>query len=160
MVLGFKMIYKKIFKCNLEEDTKKLASEFAKISKKGDVFAMYGTLGVGKSTFSRFFIQSLCGYIDVPSPTFTLVQMYDTNDFELYHYDMYRLKNQEDAYELGIEDAFYSGVNLIEWPENIEGLLPKSCWKIYIETQDNARIFIVETTSLEKNERLEMINYD
>ena len=125
MVLGFKMIYKKIFKCNLEEDTKKLASEFAKISKKGDVFAMYGTLGVGKSTFSRFFIQSLCGDIDVPSPTFTLVQMYDTNDFELYHYDMYRLKNQEDAYELGIEDAFYSGVNLIEWPENIEGLLPK-----------------------------------
>ena len=154
------MIYKKVFKCKLEEDTKKLAREFAKISKKGDVFAMYGTLGVGKSTFSRFFIQSLCGDIDVPSPTFTLVQMYDTNDFELYHYDMYRLKKQEDAYELGIEDAFYSGVNLIEWPENIEGLLPKTCWKIHIETQDNARIFTIETTSLEKNERLEMIDYD
>ena len=139
------MVYKKVFKCNLEEDTRKLANEFAKISKKGDVFALYGTLGVGKSTFSRFFIQSLCGDIDVPSPTFTLVQMYDTNDFELYHYDMYRLKNQEDAYELGIEDAFYSGVNLIEWPEKIGSLLPKNAIKITILIQeDQSRLITIE----------------
>ena len=153
------MVYEKNFICKTEHDTKRLAEEFAKISQKGDVFALYGTLGAGKSTFSRFFIQSLCGYIDVPSPTFTLVQMYDTDDFELYHYDMYRLKKQEDAYELGIEDAFFEGVNLIEWPENIEGLLPNNSWKITISTKDSFRYFSIKVTSLEKKDRLEKIQY-
>lgn len=154
------MVYEKSFYCSKEEDTKKLATEFAKIAKKGDVFALYGTLGVGKSTFSRYFIQSLCGNIDVPSPTFTLVQMYETDEFSVYHYDMYRLKRQEEAFELGIEDAFYEGVNLIEWPENIENLLPKSCWKVTIETHENGRVFIFKTSKEENYKLMENIDYE
>ena len=154
------MVYEKSFYCKDEEDTKKLATKFAKIAKKGDVLALYGTLGAGKSTFSRYFIQSLCGNIDVPSPTFTLVQMYDTDYFTIYHYDMYRLKKQEDAFELGIEEAFYEGVNLIEWPENIENLLPKNCWKVKIETNENNRVFVFKTSVAENYKLLENINYE
>lgn len=152
--------YKKIFECKNEEDTKKLACLFAKISRKGDVFALYGTLGVGKSTFSRYFIQHLIGIIDVPSPTFTLVQTYSHKNFEIYHYDMYRLKHFEEAYELGIDEAFYNAVNLIEWPEKIEELLPKNTWKINIKINETSRLFEITANTEEQIARLEGIVFE
>lgn len=145
---------KKTFVCSSENDTKLLAQQFALLAKKGDVFALFGTLGAGKSTFSRYFIQTLTKASDIPSPTFTLVQAYEAENFEIYHFDMYRLKRPEDAYELDIEDAFYNGVCLIEWPEKIGYLLPRDIWKINIETKGTERIFVVETTSVEKKNRL------
>lgn len=148
---------KKEFICKTEDDTKRLAELFANIAKRGDVFALYGTLGVGKSCFSRYFIKKLVDVNDVPSPTFTLVQTYDADDFELYHYDMYRLKTPDEAFELGIEDSFYDGVNLIEWPEKIEYLLPKKSWKIYINVVDNIRHFEVIPATEEQQQRLENI---
>jgi tRNA threonylcarbamoyladenosine biosynthesis protein TsaE len=148
---------KKSFICKTEAETTFLAQQFAHIAKKGDIFALYGTLGVGKSTFSRSFIQALCSVNDVPSPTFTLVQTYEAPDFEIYHYDMYRLKRPEDAYELDIEEAFYSGVSLIEWPEKIGYLLPKNIWKINISSLQEVRTFEVDTISEEKLSRLEEI---
>lgn len=148
------MIYKKSFICNNEAETKNLAIKFAMIAKKGDVFALFGTLGAGKSTFSRYFIEELTQAKEVPSPTFTLVQTYDAPDFEIYHYDMYRLKRAEEAYELDIEEAFYNAVSLIEWPEKILPLLPKNMWKITISTKGNVRIFDVETSDVSKNERM------
>lgn len=150
----------KRFVCDTEEKTKLLASKIANVCKKGDVFALYGTLGAGKSTFSRHFIQSLVGNIDVPSPTFTLVQVYETNDFEIYHYDMYRLKSENEAYELGIEEAFYGAVNLIEWPEKIDKLLPKKIWKINILSQNNSRIFEFVVNEDEKIKRLLEIEFE
>ena len=139
--------------------TKKLACCFSNVAQKGDIFALYGTLGAGKSTFSRFFIQNLSDAQEVPSPTFTLVQSYEGNDFEIYHYDMYRLKSPEEAYELGIEESFYNGVNLIEWPEKIGYLLPKNIWTVNIFTKDSARYFEVTVSDEEKKERLEKLGY-
>ena len=140
--------------CHNEEETKLLAEALAGVAQKGDIFALYGNLGAGKSTFSRYFIKKLTGASDVPSPTFTLVQMYDAPLFEIYHYDMYRLKQPEEAYELGIEDAFYNAVNLIEWPERIESLLPKNIWKVFISTKGTDRVFTFDNLSDEKFKRL------
>lgn len=154
------MIYKRTFECPTEEDTKRLAEQFAKCAHKGDVFALYGTLGVGKSCFSRYFIQSITGAYDVPSPTFTLVQMYEGDNFYIYHYDMYRLKSPEEAFELGVEESFFDAVNLVEWPEKIGSILPKNIWKVTITIKDNKRIFLVETDDIKKQKRLEDIVYD
>lgn len=160
-VRGFKMMmmYKRIFECVTEEDTRRLASAVSRIAQKGDIFALFGTLGAGKSTFSRFFIQSLCNATEVPSPTFTLVQTYESDNFEIYHYDMYRLKIPEEAYELGIEESFYSGVNLIEWPEKIGYLLPKDVWRVTIQVINNTRCFEFSVNNEEKRQRLEKIDY-
>ena len=68
-----------------QEDTENLGKELSKKAKARDIFALFGTLGVGKSVFSRAFIQNLCGDTEVPSPTFTLLQIYDAPDFEIYH---------------------------------------------------------------------------
>ena len=88
------MIY--VYDCHKQEDTESLAKSFAQISRKGDVFALFGTLGVGKSVFSRSFVQNLTNAQEVPSPTFTLVQVYQANSFDIYHYDLYRLKSAEE----------------------------------------------------------------
>ena len=92
----------------------------------------------------------MTGATEIPSPTFTLLQTYDAPLFEKYHYDMYRLKKPEDAFELGIEESFYTGVNLIEWPEKILPLLPKNIWKITITTKDTCRFFSIETSDEDK----------
>lgn len=129
-----------------EAETIKIATDFAQKVSPGTVIALYGTLGAGKSAFCRGFIQSLCQQVeDVPSPTFTLLQTYEAPNFEIYHFDMYRLKQPEEAYELGIEDAFLDGVSLIEWPEKIGYLLPKNAIRITIEiNEDQSRLITIE----------------
>lgn len=149
--------YKKEILCHTEKETKLLAEKVASLSRRGDVFALYGTLGVGKSTFSRYFIQFLSNATDVPSPTFTLLQTYETLTCDIYHYDMYRIKSSDEAYELGVEDAFYDGICLIEWPEKIATILPKDIWKITITAQGNIRQFCIEVINQEKGQRLEEI---
>lgn len=140
-----------------EQDTKNLAVKFAKIAKRGDVFALYGTLGMGKSVFSRAFIQELCKAEDVPSPTFTLLQTYETPNFDIYHYDLYRLKHPDEVFELGIEDAFYNAVCLIEWPDKMGGYLPKDIFIIEILSFNNGRKIRVSASSAEKQSRLSLI---
>jgi tRNA threonylcarbamoyladenosine biosynthesis protein TsaE len=129
-----------------EAETLEIAANFAKNISAGSVVALYGTLGAGKSAFCRGFIQSLCKTVeDVPSPTFTLLQTYEAPLFEIYHFDMYRLKTPEEAYELGIEDAFLDGVSLIEWPEKIGSLLPKNAIRITFQIQeDQSRLITIE----------------
>lgn len=152
------MMKKIVISCKSENDTQLLAEKFAQIAKRGDVFALYGTLGAGKSVFSRYFIKKLSDVFDVPSPTFTLLQTYETLHFEIYHYDMYRLKNYEEAYELNIEEAFYNAVSLIEWPEKIAPLLPRDIWKITISVHKTFRQFEIEVISDEKYQRLKDLN--
>ena len=129
-----------------ESETLEIAANFAKKIQAGTIIALYGTLGAGKSAFCRGFIQSLCQNVeDVPSPTFTLLQTYEAPLFEIYHFDMYRLKHPEEAYELGIEDAFLDGVSLIEWPEKIGSLLPKNAIRITFQIQeDQSRLITIE----------------
>ena len=123
-----------------EKETIAFAKKFAKTLKGDEVIALWGTLGMGKTVFAKAVIQELSGRKeDVPSPTFTLLQTYDTPLGEVFHFDFYRLKSPEEAYEIGIEDAFESGISLIEWPEKIGGLLPKRAINIYFEITDKGR---------------------
>lgn len=127
-----------------ENDTLKIASEFAKTLKVGDIIALHGTLGVGKTAFTRGIIQSLNAGVEVPSPTFTLLQTYETPNFDIYHFDMYRLKNPEEAYEIGIEDAFAEGVSFIEWPEKIGSILPRKHIDIFFEIKEDCRLITIK----------------
>lgn len=92
----------------------------------GDVVCLSGNLGSGKTTLARGAIEAWRGRPDeVPSPTYTLVQVYEGEKGDLWHVDLYRLKRPDDAWELGLEDAFVSAACLIEWPERLEGQLPR-----------------------------------
>lgn len=123
-----------------EKELNTIVRAIAPLLSKGDVVALKGTLGVGKTTFVRALVRHLVHtQIDVPSPTFTLLQIYDTPSFALYHFDFYRLKTPQEAYEIGIEDAFSDGVSLIEWPEKIGSLLPKNHKIITFEILDNGK---------------------
>ena len=105
----------------------------------GQTVALTGGLGAGKTTLARGMIQSLLGEIDVPSPTYTLIQTYECRDFELWHCDMYRLERPEDGYELGLEDAFEDAVCLIEWPDKLGALFPEDALSIHIDFEGEGR---------------------
>jgi tRNA threonylcarbamoyladenosine biosynthesis protein TsaE len=105
--------------------TADLARRLAGLARPGDVIALHGELGTGKTSFARTFIQARGGTDEVPSPTFTLVQEYPLPDGAVCHFDLYRLERPEDAYELGIEDAFADAISLIEWPERLGALIPE-----------------------------------
>jgi len=110
-----------------EAETTALAEKLANLTGPGDVLALYGDLGVGKTVFARAFIRAhVKSPIDVPSPTFTLLQTYDAAHVTLYHFDLYRLKDPDEALELGIDDAFYDGLSLIEWPDRLGGYMPEN----------------------------------
>jgi tRNA threonylcarbamoyladenosine biosynthesis protein TsaE len=92
----------------------------------GDCLLLQGNIGAGKTHFARSLVQSLQDHPeDVPSPTFTLVQTYDTRNGELWHADLYRLGSLDEITELGLEDAFDTAICLIEWPDRLEELTPK-----------------------------------
>lgn len=141
-----------------EAETVRLGELLAGIARKGDVFALYGTLGMGKSVLSRAFIQHFIGNVEVPSPTFTLLQTYETPDYEIYHFDLYRLKDSEEIFELGMEEAVYNGVCLIEWPEKMGGYLPKRAIIVKITPQENGRLFEFFAADSACAERLSSLN--
>lgn len=146
-----------VYNCKTEAETEYLAGELAKISHAGDVWALFGTLGMGKSVFSRAFVKKLTEASEVPSPTFTLVQTYSAPDFEIYHYDLYRLKSPEEIWELNIEEAVYTGVCLIEWPEKMGAYLPKNLFKVNISALPaGGRRFEIVVNSKDKKERLQI----
>jgi tRNA threonylcarbamoyladenosine biosynthesis protein TsaE len=127
--------------------TDQLGHRLAAILRPGDVVALDGPLGAGKTALARAVIRALTGpEEDVPSPTFTLVQVYDSRRGPLYHFDLYRLEAPEQAVELGIDDAFAEGISLVEWPERLGGLLPRRHLKITLETgqdKDSRRARII-----------------
>ncbi len=104
--------------------THRMAARLAAALRPGDVVGLAGALGAGKTEFARAAIGALGGPVEVPSPTFTLVQTYELGDLTLWHFDLYRLATPEEALELDIEDAFAEGISLIEWPERLGHLMP------------------------------------
>jgi tRNA threonylcarbamoyladenosine biosynthesis protein TsaE len=112
-----------------ESATELLAARLSAHSRSGDVFALRGELGAGKTVFARAFIRaSTLREEEVPSPTFTLVQIYEPCGpaaCAIWHFDLFRLENAQDALELGIEDAFSGAISLIEWPDRLGRLLPE-----------------------------------
>ena len=120
--------------------TAQLATRLAQHCDAGDIVALHGTLGAGKTSFAREFIQALGLDEEVPSPTFTLVQTYTLEDHAadaIWHFDMYRINNPAEAYELDIEDAFESGISLVEWPEKLGELLPEDCLHLHLSMTEN-----------------------
>jgi len=107
--------------------TKKMAARLAPVLKSGDVVALDGALGAGKTEFCRAVIHALGYRGDVPSPTFTLLQIYQpTGDCPpLWHMDLYRLEHPEEAFELGMEEGFETAISLIEWPSRLGRYLPE-----------------------------------
>jgi tRNA threonylcarbamoyladenosine biosynthesis protein TsaE len=109
-----------------EAATEALARRIAAAAQPGDLIALRGALGMGKTVFARAFIRALADPDEeVPSPTFTLVQHYETDDGTIWHFDLYRLRDPVDAFELGFEEAHTGLATLIEWPERLGSLLPR-----------------------------------
>ena len=107
-----------------EAATIAFAARISGLAATRDIISLKGDLGAGKTTFARGFIHARGGQEEVPSPTFTLVQVYELGAVAVWHFDLYRIKSPEEAWELGIEDAFSEGISLIEWPERLGPLLP------------------------------------
>ena len=109
-----------------ETATAELAARISALAEPGDVIALRGDLGTGKTSFARAFIRARSNRdTEVPSPTFTLAQVYELDPVVIWHFDLYRLAGPEEAWELGIEDAFSDGISLIEWAERLGPLLPE-----------------------------------
>lgn len=121
--------------CRSLAETAGLAAALAPLLRDGDIVTLDGTLGAGKTAFARALIRRLAGSdTDVPSPTYNLLLTYDLPEERLlYHYDLYRLEQPADAYELDIEEAFDDGISLIEWAKNLGSLLPAGHLQIEIE---------------------------
>jgi tRNA threonylcarbamoyladenosine biosynthesis protein TsaE len=117
------------------------ASKLIKTYPDKRVFAVYGAMGAGKTTF----IKSVCKELNVTdivgSPTFSIINQYQTRDGNpIYHFDFYRMKKPEEAFDIGYEEYLYSGnYCFLEWPEIIENLLPEDCVKVYLEDRNGIR---------------------
>ena len=123
-----------------EEETQKLGAILSNFVRTGDCFALFGDLGAGKTTFSRGFIQAILQTNEeIPSPTFTIVQSYEIDGETLYHFDLYRLENEEEIWELGWEEI-QSGISLIEWPQRAKNYLPKNRVEINLKFNAASRI--------------------
>lgn len=116
--------------------TARFAEALAPLLRPGDVLALSGDLGAGKTCLARALIQALSpGPVEVPSPTFTLVQTYETRPGAFWHFDLYRIERPEEAYELGIEEAFADAISAIEWPERLGPLLPETALAIELSPE-------------------------
>ncbi|MCA3268551.1 MAG: tRNA (adenosine(37)-N6)-threonylcarbamoyltransferase complex ATPase subunit type 1 TsaE [Azospirillum sp.] len=105
--------------------TRAFAAKLAPLARPGDALTLSGDLGMGKTEFARGFVRARAGRdIEVPSPTFTLVQTYDLPGGEIWHFDLYRLADPEEIWELGWEAAREGAIALIEWPERLGPHLP------------------------------------
>ncbi len=118
-----------VIEISSEDETIAFAREFSKKLSAGDIVLLHGDLGMGKSVFARACIRFLCSAddLEVPSPTFTLVQTYDADLCLVWHFDLYRLSDASEIYEIGWEEALSSkGIIFVEWSERLGDLIPLS----------------------------------
>ena len=131
-----------------DEMTMNIAQKFASSLKRPSVISLVGDLGAGKTTFAKGFAKGLGIDELVTSPTFTILNTYESGERPLYHFDMYRLSNKDEAIELGFEEYFdlktLKGITLVEWAENVKGLLPQLHIQVTLEKVDETKrkIFI------------------
>lgn len=130
------------------EETQKIASDFARTLKSGDVICMYGDLGAGKTAFVQGIAKGLNITEPITSPTFTIVNEY-SGSLPLYHFDVYRIADSDEMYEIGYEEYVYGdGISVIEWAELIEDILPDKRYRVTILKElangDDYRKIIIE----------------
>ncbi|MDP9196680.1 MAG: tRNA (adenosine(37)-N6)-threonylcarbamoyltransferase complex ATPase subunit type 1 TsaE [Pseudomonadota bacterium] len=133
-------IYRFCFPLPAEETCTALAGLIAPFLRVPDVIVLRGDLGMGKTTLARALIRQLVDLeTDVPSPTFTLVQTYDTPSGPLWHFDLYRLSSPHEVEELGWEEALSAAITLVEWPERLGPLLPRDRLDIRLSMRGEGR---------------------
>lgn len=124
-----------------DEMTKQIAKKYAESIKQPCVISLIGDLGAGKTTFAKGFAEGMGIKDPITSPTYTLMNEYQGSKMPLYHFDMYRLSSKEEAINCGFEEYFdlseLSGVVLVEWASNVDGLLPELHIKIEIAKLEN-----------------------
>jgi tRNA threonylcarbamoyl adenosine modification protein YjeE len=116
-----------------EVATAALGAQIAAALKSGDAVALAGDLGAGKTTLARAMLRALGIGEDVPSPTFTLVQHYEAPRLKIDHFDLYRIENESEIEQLGLDDTLQDGAALIEWPERAGARLPPGALRIELE---------------------------
>ena len=126
------------------QETHNWASNFAKTLRAPVTVALHGDLGVGKSEIARTIIQTLCGKDTVvPSPTFTLVQTYNSNMAQISHFDLYRISDEAELVEIGLSHAIQNDITLIEWPDIAEQMLPKNTIHVDISEFEGGRKIMI-----------------
>ena len=115
--------------------TERLGARIAAGLQRGDAIGLEGDLGAGKTTLARAVLRALGVEENVPSPTFTLVQSYETKAFPVRHYDLYRIEESSELEELGLDEALDEGAALIEWPERAQGRLPSDMLHVKIQIE-------------------------
>lgn len=132
------------FSCTLdsEQELDRFAAELLKWAASVRIFAFYAEMGVGKTTVIKKICESLGVKDTMSSPSFSIVNHYISGNGEnIYHFDFYRLRKEEEAYELGLEEYFDSGAYcFIEWPEKIINLLPEPCIRVKMDTMGQKRV--------------------
>ncbi len=139
-----------------ERETAALGAALGDALRVGDAVLLAGPLGAGKTTLARAIIHRRCGVADAPSPTFTLVETYPGDDITIWHFDFYRLERAEEAWELGVEEAFADGASLIEWPERAPAALPEQALSVMLSVNGGVRRAVL-TAPPAWAERLEKI---
>ncbi|MCA8881048.1 MAG: tRNA (adenosine(37)-N6)-threonylcarbamoyltransferase complex ATPase subunit type 1 TsaE [Rhodobacteraceae bacterium] len=146
-----------------EAATSAFGESLAPLLRAGDVLALWGEIGAGKSHFARALIKARLRAEgrdeDVPSPTFTLVQTYRAGALEIWHSDLYRLTHPDEALELGLEDAFSTALSLIEWPDRLGADLPPETLHLRFAPgpTDSARYLTLESAAADWAVRLDAI---
>lgn len=124
--------------------TEALGQRLSRLARPGDVILLEGPIGAGKSSLARAFIRARLGPAeDVPSPTFTLVQIYDDAGTEIWHADLYRLTHPDEVWELGLDDAFNSAISLVEWPDRLGVHVPPDALRIRLEAAGEGREAVI-----------------
>lgn len=128
-----------------EQKMQAFARKLAEEVKEGDILALVGNLGTGKTTFTKYFAEALGVKEVITSPTFNIVKEYESGRLPLYHFDVYRISDPEEMFEIGYEEYFFgTGVCVVEWADLIEELLPEKTKYIYINHGKNAQSRIVK----------------
>lgn len=133
------------FKIESLSDINRVAKQFLEMYGDRQVVAMYGNMGVGKTTFVKAVCEVLGMHDDATSPSFAIVNEYKGDGKRIYHFDFYRINDPEEAYDFGYEEYFYSGdMCFVEWPEKIDRLIPDDALALkFTEQEDGSRIIEV-----------------
>ena len=130
-----------------ENDTINFARDFAKRLKKNDIIVLNGELGSGKTKFTQGILEYFNLEQEISSPTFTIVNEYKNNDISIYHFDVYRLNDSNDFYDIGGDEYFEKGICIIEWGEIIKDILPENTIFVNFErdtSDENIRIITIK----------------